>query len=1027
MVELLPTGTRRVGSGLLIDDKHVVTASHCVGAGARHGSAIEIISYVEGVARPGHIVALDLEHDVAVLALHTSAESIHTTSPAVVFGRLDRTRAGELQNCEAVGFPAWQEDVTKALRGGAEVRGTIRLTEGLETDRLVLRDPLLTDVSSGERLRAASARESPWRGLSGAVVHHGGLAVGVIVAHHPRQGAAAFTVQPFDALLGASASEVSDVAGVPALTVAQILGLSPGAGLPEIRPDTANALRPIYAQAPSSHDSVVDRPALEAEIYALLEAPELPVVLRGEPGTGKTILATKVAHRIAGPEGTILIRGGQRLQQQQSNTVYASDLLRCLLAAGIGAESWSEPALELGVGSLLARGRPSTVVVLDDVPADALERVVPATCAIPTIITSRRSVQVGREIVLRNFERAEAIEAIVRTAPAIGPRVARRVAELLDDRPLAVVLAARLVTVGRLTPAELVSRIEAEPVQALEAANAANTTPRPALIAVYREVLAEVDQDPYAGAILRRMAWFTTAPLTPGALRAIADTSDEASASLEFDVAVARLRSVGLVVGDETAASLNDLTRVILRGLTARDLPVVAQGLLRQIKAATDDTSQVPSGAQVGAVEREISVTRVLLRTEMELLSAFLRAVVAPGEIGALDIDEYTWLMWQRDIEWFEERSAEYTFGLAEITDTHFLIWHKDGRRRSHGPPLSTSMLAVTYLYAELATEFYNAQLFPTLDRDAQRQRDTQGGTEPPNDVGRGLTALSQGGAVPPFSTRKLDDQGGRWKWYEEPRRDGRRHVYPGMISNEMLAKLSEPALTLCGYRMFATADPDAVACEDCLHGHSDAGRLEWLRWVSESVLTIQQALNVPATLTRAQTATTVAWDARHRGDDDDEARGLRLALEVLVGDPASSDSGSLANYLLARVVKRLVHMSHTNPGGLDKSVLLHGRAAADRLAEVQPHVASHLHLAIAVAYHRSGEDSKALASLSLAQQTLEPAREELAADLAAFWALTEWEVGTPSAKSVVAAAITRLEELGNQRSASQLRRWCLP
>ncbi len=96
-------------------------------------------------------------------------------APAVLeplrFGRVDRSQSGELYDCQAIGFPLWQLDPDDQQRSAAELHGTIRVTEDVESGFLVMRDPLLTDVAvpatatSGER-----AEGSPWGGLSGALV-----------------------------------------------------------------------------------------------------------------------------------------------------------------------------------------------------------------------------------------------------------------------------------------------------------------------------------------------------------------------------------------------------------------------------------------------------------------------------------------------------------------------------------------------------------------------------------------------------------------------------------------------------------------------------------------------------------------------------------------------------------------------------------------------------------------------------------------------------------------------------------------
>jgi hypothetical protein len=95
------------------------------------------------------------------------------------FGRVDRSRSGELRDCQAVGFPLWQLDPRDQQRNAAELHGTIRLTDDVESGLFVMRDPLLTDVAVPGTAAAKDRDEgSPWGGLSGALVFHQGIALG---------------------------------------------------------------------------------------------------------------------------------------------------------------------------------------------------------------------------------------------------------------------------------------------------------------------------------------------------------------------------------------------------------------------------------------------------------------------------------------------------------------------------------------------------------------------------------------------------------------------------------------------------------------------------------------------------------------------------------------------------------------------------------------------------------------------------------------------------------------------------------
>ena len=66
-----------------------------------------------------------------------------------------------------------------------------------------MREPLI-DLGATALDTPDSQQASPWGGLSGAVLFHQGLAVGVIVEHHPRQGSNALRAIAFDTLARSS-------------------------------------------------------------------------------------------------------------------------------------------------------------------------------------------------------------------------------------------------------------------------------------------------------------------------------------------------------------------------------------------------------------------------------------------------------------------------------------------------------------------------------------------------------------------------------------------------------------------------------------------------------------------------------------------------------------------------------------------------------------------------------------------------------------------------------------------------------
>ena len=196
----LDTGRTQVGSGYLVADRRVLTAWHCTvdKRTGRPARSLRVIRRSDGAEAPATLLAAAL--DVAILEV--SGEAAWTAleaSEQPQFGRVVRGRTGELVGCEAVGFPLWQLDPRDQHRDAAELHGTIRVTESEESGLLVMRDPMLDNVTApASATTDAQTATSPWGGLSGALVFYRDFALGVVIEHHPRQGASAITILPVE-------------------------------------------------------------------------------------------------------------------------------------------------------------------------------------------------------------------------------------------------------------------------------------------------------------------------------------------------------------------------------------------------------------------------------------------------------------------------------------------------------------------------------------------------------------------------------------------------------------------------------------------------------------------------------------------------------------------------------------------------------------------------------------------------------------------------------------------------------------
>ena len=305
----LGSGKWQIGSGYLFDAGHVLTARHCTHDKVTEQPAKALtVVWADG----GAPVTVTVSHaspslDVALLAVEGSAPwDADLPGGPVTFGKVDRDYSGQLDGCEALGYPSWQGDPTGRHRDLAELNGFIRATEGRETKRLLLRDPALKGVG-GERAgiaRAGTGRitaddKSEWSGVSGAAVFYGGLLLGVIIEHHPRQGQTSLQIRPIDAIAVATDHDTVQLASALRLTSpgAFLLAEPPGAHDPAragLRP--AAYLSQVEEFAPPE---LLDRDEELAELARFCLDPDAGPYAwwQAEPWAGKTALMSSFVLR----------------------------------------------------------------------------------------------------------------------------------------------------------------------------------------------------------------------------------------------------------------------------------------------------------------------------------------------------------------------------------------------------------------------------------------------------------------------------------------------------------------------------------------------------------------------------------------------------------------------------------------------------------------------------------------------------------------------------------------------------------
>ena len=248
----LPDGREQVGSGYLLTGHRVVTARHCardakcderVGAGR-----IRVLRATDGTPCTVSSVIEADTLDVAVLDL--TAPGFNDVPALPLVARVDRDHGGVLANCEAIGYPLFQWLEQGPNRHHGELHSLIYQTDEAEAGRLLLKAPELRGVSAPDL--SGEPPDSPFGGLSGALVFFRDAALGVVVEHHPQQGDAVQLIA-LDTVARAAAHDPG------AREVADALGLSDPEALPLAGAEPIRALADLVEVCDGQHLPLVGR------------------------------------------------------------------------------------------------------------------------------------------------------------------------------------------------------------------------------------------------------------------------------------------------------------------------------------------------------------------------------------------------------------------------------------------------------------------------------------------------------------------------------------------------------------------------------------------------------------------------------------------------------------------------------------------------------------------------------------------------------------------------------------------------
>ncbi|HEY0452333.1 transcriptional regulator, partial [Actinophytocola sp.] len=375
-------------------------------------------------------------------------------------------------------------------------------------------------------------------------------------------------------------------------TLIEETGLEPG---PELRDVHATILRgdpdPDPGAGPAPTWPVRQLPAELADfsgrhdlvdgltdVLATRRAPL--VVLSGEPGVGKSMLAVRVAHRVrAGfPDGQLFAHLAGATDPREVGEVLA-DLLRTLGVTG--------PAIpdDLHAKAAVLRSRladKKVLLVLDDAADPAQIRpLLPGTTASAVLVTSRRRLSGlagAHRVVVPPFTDAEAGELLERVAGArVGgdPAGAERIAAACGNLPLALRIAAtRLSLRPQLRLGELADRL-ADERRRLDELTVSDLQVRPGLALSY-EALAEP-----ARYLFRLIGMVDVANHPAWALAVLLD-GPEGEAAVEELVESSLLQPAGVDACGEPRFVMHDIVRAF-----ATELALERPGLPERELAGT--------------------------------------------------------------------------------------------------------------------------------------------------------------------------------------------------------------------------------------------------------------------------------------------------------------------------------------------------------------------------------------------------------------------------------------------------------
>ena len=422
-------GVPRVGSGLRVGGRVVLTADHCAdGTGHVVVAGGQQLPVTEIVRSGSH------QADVAVLVVDSLPELdwlpfalVDTSTPAVVKG------------CRALGCPTWKRKGQAWLV--AQVEGYVPTAEGFDPSAAPGQVGLLTLKITGPQIRDIPIRKgdldqrgSQWAGMSGAVVITADWQViGVICSHAPAEGVGSLTITPLAAI---------------DKTLWLHLGVPDPGGLPRLPTDTATAGVGLVGDLPSPPPGFVARETVDRLAQALdRSAVAVVCALTGLRGVGKSQVAAAYARgRLAAGHCLVGWVNADTVDQTRVGLARIAERLGVADPDGDSAESAKR------LREHLATWPGEAVIVFDNATdPDALRPFLPATGRARVVITStdRAFTTFGSRVDVDEFTREESVAYLRERTGLDEDTGADAVAADLGDLPLALAAAAAVITTQR--------------------------------------------------------------------------------------------------------------------------------------------------------------------------------------------------------------------------------------------------------------------------------------------------------------------------------------------------------------------------------------------------------------------------------------------------------------------------------------------------------------------------------------------------------------------------------------------------